>query len=265
MTSSWLLFSFSLRQSRRAAPRPVRRVDQLRDDAFEPVLARGALERGTVVERRRDEDALDGGVEELLERLAPLRVRAVDERLAVHAPARRRRRRRARPRPAGAARTRSGRSRRARRSRRRAPPRASAPPGRQRVRDGGEPVVRSLSLRLLKVATPPCDARQRPETVPLGLEHPVLPDRQDIGRGGEHRRVVARLAPRVLAQQQPVLLLAVEVGRHERPQPLEPVAVEMDREAPSFFSSTSSYVPRSQISTVPAPYCPAGISPSKSP
>ena len=32
---------------------------------------------------------------------------------------------------------------------------------------------------------------------------------------------------------------------------------------PSFFSSTSSYVPRSQISTVPAPYSPFGISPSK--
>jgi len=32
---------------------------------------------------------------------------------------------------------------------------------------------------------------------------------------------------------------------------------------PSFFSSTSSYVPLSQISTVPAPYCPFGISPSK--
>ena len=32
---------------------------------------------------------------------------------------------------------------------------------------------------------------------------------------------------------------------------------------PSFFSSTSSYVPLSQISTVPAPYSPFGISPSK--
>ena len=57
---------------RRAAPGPVLRVGQLGDDALEPVLARGALERGAVVERRRDEDAFDRGVEELLERLAPL-------------------------------------------------------------------------------------------------------------------------------------------------------------------------------------------------
>ena len=42
---------------RRAAAGPVLRVGQLRDDALEPVLARGPLERGTVVERRRDEDA----------------------------------------------------------------------------------------------------------------------------------------------------------------------------------------------------------------
>ena len=50
---------------------------------------------------------------------------------------------------------------------------------------------------------------------------------------------------------QPVLRVAVELRRDERPQPLEPLAVQAHGQPAVLFSSTSSYVPRSQISTVP--------------
>ena len=67
----------------RAASGPIRRVELLGDDTLEPVIARGALECCSVVERRREEDTGDRGVEEPLEHLAAFRIRAGDERLTV--------------------------------------------------------------------------------------------------------------------------------------------------------------------------------------
>ena len=96
---------------------------------------------------------------------------------------------------------------------------------------------------------------------PIWLEAPTCPAGQSVRERGEHRRVRTCLGCRVLAQEQPVLGLAVQVRRHECPDAVVAPAVEPTVKPPSRFSSRSSYVPVSQISTVPAPYCPSGSRP----
>ncbi len=71
------------------------------------------------------------------------------------------------------------------------------------------------------------DRHDRAKAVPLRLVDPALADRQRIGRRGEHRLVrPARGCTAVLPQEQPVLRIAVERGRHERPHPVETLAVQ---------------------------------------
>ncbi len=75
------------------------------------------------------------------------------------------------------------------------------------------------------------DRHERAEAVPLRLVHPALSTGQALGRRREHRRVPARRGRRaVLAEQQPVLRIAVELGGHERPDAVQPLAVEPDGE-----------------------------------
>jgi hypothetical protein len=76
-----------------------------------------------------------------------------------------------------------------------------------------------------------CHAREGAEAVPLDLEQPSWSLRHLLlAQGCQHRAVLAsglRLLARLFAllQQQPVLLVAVEVCRDERPGALESPAV----------------------------------------
>ena len=89
--------------------------------------------------------------------------------------------------------------------------------------------VRSFPFRLVNVTSPPDDRHDRAEAVPLRLVDPALARGEHIGRRGEHGLVRSlRVRAAVLAQQQPVLRVAVERGRHERPHAVEPLAVQPD-------------------------------------
>src|SRR6266508_6267786 len=80
------------------------------------------------------------------------------------------------------------------------------------------------------------DVRERAVAVPLDLEHPLVALRDVVHERRQHRRVLAVLRrygrPVVpLAQDEPVLRVAGELRRHERPRSLEALAVEADRES----------------------------------
>ena len=177
ITSSWRCFSFSLRQSGERRPGWYGDVDRLRDDALEAVLARCPLEGGAVVEGRREEDALDGRVEQLLERLPPLRVGEVDQRLAVpleHVEGDEDERARAllqQP-EAGAARLVEGADLAVEHGRRR----ADGEP--ERRRGGGKRVGEVVVVPAPQGDVAARDPRERAEAVPLRLERPALPPRQ---------------------------------------------------------------------------------------
>ena len=74
-----------------------------------------------------------------------------------------------------------------------------------------------------------------PIPVPLRLELPALAARQLLRQGREHRPVGCGAAGRrplvALAEYEPVLLVAGEVRRHERPRSLETLAVQPHGEA----------------------------------
>ena len=76
---------------------------------------------------------------------------------------------------------------------------------------------------------------ERSVAVPLRLEQPALAARQFLRQGREHRPVDAAAGRRrpllALAEDEPVLLVAGEVRRHERPRAFEPLAVQPYREA----------------------------------
>ena len=77
------------------------------------------------------------------------------------------------------------------------------------------------------------DVRERAVTVPFRLELPVAA-RQLLGQRREHRPIHARPGRHPvlsLAEEEPVLLVAGEVCRHERPRSLEPLAVQPHGEA----------------------------------
>src|SRR5207248_3417891 len=79
-------------------------------------------------------------------------------------------------------------------------------------------------------------AREGAEAVPLDLEQPAGPLRRLLLERRQHRRVVTgrpRLLRGFLAllEQQPVLGIAVELCRHERPSAVEPLAAQADGEA----------------------------------
>ena len=244
-------------QSRVRFPGWYARANALGDDALETLLLGGA----SAAPPRRRTPGRSGrrarGVEELREhaRGAPRSGRAG----ATRRPARERRKRRRR---ASRSRLKRAEARRARlverrRSRRRAPPSGDAyacPTARATVR---KRPVRSFPFRLTSVASPPRTSRARES-------RPTSPRRASpapVGRASterrQHRPILGRDAltrRAVLAEQEPVLLVAVEARGDERPDAVEPAPRRRTVSPPSRFSSISSYVPRSQISTVPAPY-----------
>ena len=81
------------------------------------------------------------------------------------------------------------------------------------------------------------DGSDRPIAVPLHLVEPLVAGRNGVGQRRQHRLVPAARASVLdgavvlLAEEQPVLLVAVELRRHERPQALEALAGEPDGEA----------------------------------
>ena len=101
----------------------------------------------------------------------------------------------------------------------------------------------------------------RAKAVPLRLVDPALARGQRVRGGREHRLVPA---PRRRARR-PCAGAASSSGRRRAragtsvhtPSRRSPCSRTVS--PPLRFSSRSSYVPRSQISTVPAPYSPAGI------
>ena len=220
-----------------APPSRVTGVGPLGEDTLEALLLRGLEQRLAVVEHRRE---LDGRVlvYELLQPRVPLLERQVDERLAleleqveevVDE----------RPRPL------------LHRREARAPllvERADlavehAVGGAKRARERPRHLLESRSE---VVAVParerhlsPADAGERTEAVPLHLEQPAGAVRRVLGGGGEHGPVLApfrrRLDAAVLADQQPVLGVPTQLRGHERPEPVEPLPVQLHREAAVAF------------------------------
>ena len=105
-------------------------------------------------------------------------------------------------------------------------------------REGGAPRDVLEPFREV-VVVPALNDTSPPDTVTIarnpshfGSYTQPSPAGSDVGRDGEHRPVPRCAAfPRVLAQQQPVLGVAVEVRRYERPHAVEPLAVEADGQA----------------------------------
>ena len=216
---------------RRPPAEPVRRVGALRDHALELPLACRLEQRDPVLERGRDADCVDGRVDQLLQELAALAERQRVHRLAVpheqvedH-----------QDEPAG---TRlqgleardavlvegahlavENRGRRADGASRRAGDVAEAL---------GQ--VDAVAARQRRLSAH--DRDERAIAVPLRLEEPLGAGREPLHRrrelGGELARSRRRAA---LAEQQPVLLLAVELCRHERPDALRAPAFEPEGEA----------------------------------
>ena len=184
---------------------------------------------------RRDADAALPRVDQLLEPLAPLGQRQVEQRLAVDLEQVEDDETTSCPLPCWSARSARARPRRARRPRRRARRRASAARARARGRPSRKRSVRSLPFRLVQrrvaaarrvtIARKPSHFGSKSQPSPVGSARPRA------SRASARSRA-ARVAPRLRpCEEQPVLLVAVEVRRHERPDALEPLAVEPDREA----------------------------------
>src|SRR5206468_7671870 len=81
------------------------------------------------------------------------------------------------------------------------------------------------------------DRGDRAIAVPLHLEDPARPTWDVLSQGGKHGQVRAPATVRwgrpviPLPDDQPVLLVAAEVRRHERPGPVELLALEPNGEA----------------------------------
>ena len=212
----------------RALARQVAGVETLGHDSLEPLLLRGLVERLAVVERLREAHDLVSTVEELFEPLSPLGERQVDHRLALdlqHVEDV----------------VDDGRPRLPLLHRREA--RATGVV--ERADLAVEDAIRSLDgfRGLLRHILEPCrqvvpvaarerdigpgDGRDRAVAVPLHLERPPRAPRNLFGEGCKHRHVAAAAAAGnggglvALADDQPVLLVAAEMSRHERPGSLE--------------------------------------------
>ena len=242
-----------------------------------PAPARPRAERLAVLERLGELDAAAAAVEQRARAAARRsRERQVDERLAVdlehverdvdvRRPGRR---------PAASRRSSPGRPRRARTT---SPSRTqsgvrTAPC--ERARDGREAPGQVVVGAAAELALAAADVRDRAVAVPLDLVEPARRRRDLLGERGEHRPVAVRradlVAPSHLARCSSRLRISSQFFGSPSSFAGTSVHVPSSRSPwsrtvrpPSRFSSTSSYVPRSQISTVPAPYFPAGISPSK--
>ena len=105
----------------------------------------------------------------------------------------------------------------------------------ERADDGREAIDERLVVPAAQVDVAAPDRRDRPEAVPLHLEEPALAGRHVRGERRQHRPVRARLRWRrcvlLLPDDQPVLRVAAEVRRYERPESVQPLALEAHREA----------------------------------
>src|SRR5581483_302107 len=221
----------------RAPARLVARVLLLRDHTLEPLGDDRLVERLAVVERVRVQDRAVAPVEEVREPRAPVDERQVDERLALdleqvedvvddrrtglallH-------QREARP-PLLVESADLAVEHAVRRLQRL----------RQLARDVREALRVVLILSRLQTRIARGETRDDPVAVELHLELPLRPLRELRGQRREHRGVVALLRRRravlALLEQEPVLRVSVELRGDERPQALEPFAVQAHGEAP---------------------------------
>ena len=103
---------------------------------------------------------------------------------------------------------------------------------RDRLRHGREPARQIVAVARAQLAFPATDVRERAVAVELQLVEPVAPRRERVRERGEHRLVhgsrgrLDGLRVGRAPDQQPVLLLAVQVSRHERPDALEALAAK---------------------------------------
>ena len=105
-----------------------------------------------------------------------------------------------------------------------------------RLRHLREAVVETVAVARDELALAAAHVGDRAEPVELHLVDPALPAGEIRRERREHRRVGPLddlLVVLVVAlDQQPVLLLAVQMRRHERPRALEPLPVEVHLELP---------------------------------
>ncbi len=207
----------------------VARVEAFRDHAFQLLLFGRREQRRPVVELGRENDAAPRGVDQRLQPLPALRQRKPDERLRVEleqveddedqrAGALLEERE-----PGTAAvveRADLGVEHRIRRTR----PKLCR--SRRRLEARGQVVAVPAGKRRLTAR----DRDERAEAVPLGLVDPAFAAGEHLGRGREHGRVPDRaLHGAVLAQEEPVLRISVEVRGHERPDAVQPLSQQADR------------------------------------
>src|SRR4029079_400907 len=101
---------------------------------------------------------------------------------------------------------------------------------RQLLRDGGEPCGQVVSVSTEELHLAAAQVRERPVAVPLDLEQPRIALRHVLVGRGEHHLVAAPQPPvapsagslLALPDDEPVLRVAVELRRNQRPQALEP-------------------------------------------
>ena len=237
MTNSWRPCALDLQPVARPPAREVPRAEALRHDPFEPLLVRGREQRLPVVEALREAHGLVPLVEQLLEPLAPLLDRELDDRLAldfeqVEEVVDDRR--------AALALLHGGEAR---------PPllveRADLAVdhavGRlQRLDELFRDVLEALGVVLVlpgsELGLSARDRRDDPVAVPLDLEEPVVALRHRVGQRGEHglisaRRTCGGRGVVLLADDQPVALVTRQMGRDERIGAFEALPVQPDREA----------------------------------
>ena len=142
-----------------------------------------------------------------------------------------------------------------------------------RLRDAGEARRQVVLVAAEERDVPAGDVRERAVAVPLDLVQPVLALRHRLLERGEHRRVAARALRRLrlrlrlvaLAEDQPVLLLAAELRRDERPHTVEPLAVQPNGQAAVLLAlerARTCRCPRSR--RCPRRSCPSGSRPRRS-
>ena len=222
----------------RCACPAVARVGALGHDPLEPLLLRGLVERLAVVERLGELDAALSRVDER-PRAARAARSAAGRRAARPRPRAGRTRRRGTscpPCPAASRRTSRGRPRRRPRPRRRARSRASAAHARARATTVGKRSTNDLSFRLRRSTLAAADRRDRAEAVPLHLEEPALAGRHRRRRASPaSARSVARASAGASSSPSSCTISQffgspLELRRHERPEPVQPLAVQVDGE-----------------------------------
>ena len=212
-------------------------AEPLGHDPFEALLLRGCQERLSVLEGLREAHCLVPLVQKLLQSLAPLLEREVDDRLALHLE---QVEDEVDDRRAGLALL----------HRREARPALVVQGADLAVDDavrgleGLDELLRHVleALRVVLILSraqlglAAGDGRDDPVPVPFDLVDPAVSPGHLVGERGQHRRVPARL-PRdrrrlvLLPEDEPVLLVAGKVGGHERVGAVQPLAVQADGEA----------------------------------